>query len=69
MLPQVNKIKNNVGLWYPQWLLFSLEIQLVNKFGGDGLQLFVANRPFLFFIEDEKLGTLLFAGKVEDPTK
>ncbi|XP_055627219.1 serine protease inhibitor 2 [Toxorhynchites rutilus septentrionalis] len=45
------------------------EIQLVNKFGGDGTQIFNANRPFMFFIEDEKLGTLLFAGKVEDPTK
>lgn len=45
------------------------EIQLVNKFGGDGTQIFNANRPFLFFIEDEDFGTLLFAGKVEDPTK
>lgn len=45
------------------------EIQLVNKFGGDGTQIFTANRPFLFFIEDEDFGTLLFAGKVEDPTK
>ncbi|XP_058460224.1 serine protease inhibitor 2 [Malaya genurostris] len=44
------------------------EIQLVNKFGGDGTQVFNANRPFLFFIEDENSGTLLFAGKVEVPT-
>uniref|UniRef100_A0A2M4AG12 Putative serine proteinase inhibitor n=1 Tax=Anopheles triannulatus TaxID=58253 RepID=A0A2M4AG12_9DIPT len=43
------------------------EIQLVNKFGGDGVQIFNANRPFIFFIEDETLGTMLFAGKVEDP--
>ncbi|XP_053686748.1 uncharacterized protein LOC128736297 [Sabethes cyaneus] len=44
------------------------EIQLVNKFGGDGTQIFNANRPFLFFIEDEHFGTLLFVGKVELPT-
>uniref|UniRef100_A0AAG5D887 Serpin domain-containing protein n=1 Tax=Anopheles atroparvus TaxID=41427 RepID=A0AAG5D887_ANOAO len=44
------------------------EIQLVNKFGGDGLQIFTANRPFIFFIEDEQFGTMLFAGKVEDPS-
>ncbi|XP_058178452.1 serine protease inhibitor 2-like [Anopheles ziemanni] len=44
------------------------EIQLVNKFGGDGVQIFTANRPFIFFIEDEAFGTMLFAGKVEDPS-
>lgn len=44
------------------------EIQLVNKFGGDGVQIFTANRPFIFFIEDEVFGTMLFAGKVEDPS-
>lgn len=46
---------------------FLLEIQLVNKFGGDGVQIFNANRPFIFFIEDETLGTMLFAGKIENP--
>lgn len=45
------------------------EIQLVNKFGGDGTQIFNANRPFVFFIEDEHTGSLLVVGKVEDPTK
>lgn len=45
------------------------EIQLVNKFGGDGTQIFNANRPFVFFIEDETTGSLLVVGKVEDPTK
>ncbi|XP_052859755.1 uncharacterized protein LOC128267006 [Anopheles cruzii] len=43
------------------------EIQLVNKFGGDGVHIFNANRPFMFFIEDETQGTMLFAGKIEDP--
>ncbi|XP_053672893.1 serine protease inhibitor 2 [Anopheles nili] len=44
------------------------EIQLINKFGGNGVQIFTANRPFIFFIEDETLGTMLFAGKIEEPT-
>lgn len=43
------------------------EIQLVNKFGGNGVQIFNANRPFIFFIEDETFGTMLFAGKIENP--
>lgn len=30
---------------------------------------FVADRPFLFFIEEESTGTVLFAGKVEDPAQ
>ncbi|EDS43744.1 plasminogen activator inhibitor 1 [Culex quinquefasciatus] len=30
---------------------------------------FVADRPFLFFIEEESTGTVLFAGKVEDPSQ
>lgn len=38
---------------------------LVNKFGGD-IE-FVADHPFLFFIEDETTGTLLFTGKVMQP--
>uniref|UniRef100_A0A1W7R7C6 Putative serine proteinase inhibitor n=1 Tax=Aedes albopictus TaxID=7160 RepID=A0A1W7R7C6_AEDAL len=41
----------------------------VNKIVGDETQIFTANRPFLFFIEDEDFGTLLIAGRVEDPTK
>lgn len=41
--------------------------QLVNKIGG-GTKEFKANRPFLFYIEDEKTGNILFAGKVSDPT-
>lgn len=45
------------------------EIQLVNKFGGDGTQIFNANRPFVFFIEDEQAGSMLVVGKVEDPTR
>jgi serine protease inhibitor len=43
------------------------EVQLVNKIGNDLSATFVANRPFLFFVEDELHGTLLFAGKVENP--
>ncbi|XP_039431804.1 serine protease inhibitor 2-like [Culex pipiens pallens] len=46
-------------------------ITLTNKVNTvpDGLQLFNANRPFAFFIEDEATGLCLFAGKVENPTQ
>lgn len=45
------------------------EIQLVSKFGYDGLPIvFEANRPFLFYILDEETNTILFIGKVMDPT-
>lgn len=40
-------------------------VNLVNKFGGD--LIFNANRPFLFLLEDETSGTLLFSGKVNNP--
>lgn len=43
------------------------QAQLINKIGG-GTKDFIANRPFLFYIEDEKTGNILFAGKVSDPT-
>lgn len=40
----------------------------MNKFGESGPRDFIANRPFMFFIQDETTGTLLFAGKVTDPS-
>lgn len=42
------------------------EIELVNKFGG-APQEFVADHPFLFYIEDDTTGAKLFAGRVSDP--
>jgi serine protease inhibitor len=42
------------------------EIELVNKFGGEPKE-FVANRPFLFFIEDDTTGAKLFTGRVNNP--
>lgn len=44
------------------------EAQIVNKFGG-GPEAFQANKPFIFYIQDEAKGTLLFSGKITDPTK
>lgn len=38
---------------------------LVNQFGGD-IE-FNANSPFVFLIEDETSGTLVFTGKVTRP--
>lgn len=43
------------------------EVVISNKFGGGTSAEFIANRPFLFLIEDETTGTILFAGKVCDP--
>lgn len=42
------------------------EIELVNKFGGEPRE-FVADRPFLFYIEDDTTGAKLFTGRVNDP--
>lgn len=39
---------------------------LVNKIGTDDI-VFNAEHPFLFLIEDETTGTLIFAGKVTRP--
>lgn len=41
------------------------QVSLTNKFGGD-IE-FIADRPFLFMIEDETTGTLIFSGKVTHP--
>lgn len=41
------------------------QISLTNKFGGDFE--FIANHPFLFLIEDETTGTMIFTGKVQQP--
>jgi serine protease inhibitor len=43
------------------------EVDIVNKFGGGGTKEFKADHPFLFFIEDETVGNLLFVGKVTNP--
>lgn len=43
-----------------------VEFQLINKFGGSD-EVFNASHPFLFFIEDESTGTIVFVGKVVNP--
>lgn len=44
------------------------ELQLVNKI-NEGRREFHANRPFLFYIEDETTGNIIFAGQVSDPSQ
>lgn len=43
------------------------EVEIVNKFGGDNIEEFNVNRPFIFLIVDEGTSTIVFAGKVLDP--
>ncbi|XP_058178451.1 uncharacterized protein LOC131294420 [Anopheles ziemanni] len=45
------------------------EIQLVSKFGYDDLPIvFNVSRPFLFYIHDQETDTILFLGKVTNPS-
>jgi len=43
-------------------------VEIENKFGGSTtIEEFNVNRPFVFFIEEESTGNILFAGKVHNP--
>lgn len=67
---QVSKILQKAGISVNEegsTVFAATEVVLVNKFGGDTRRDFIANRPFVFIIEDETTGTLLFAGKVTNP--
>lgn len=67
---QVSKILQKTGISVNErgsTAFTATEVLLVNKFGGDTTKEFIANRPFVFLIEDESTGTLLFAGKVSNP--
>lgn len=48
-------------------ICFFIEIELVNKFGDDKPKEFIADHPFMFYIEDDITGAKLFAGRVTDP--
>lgn len=41
-------------------------MQLGNKL-GETTNMFNATHPFMFFIEEHNSGTILFAGKIENP--
>ncbi|XP_043640506.1 serine protease inhibitor 27A [Drosophila teissieri] len=44
-------------------------VEIENKFGGStAVEEFNVNRPFVFFIEEESTGNILFAGKVHSPS-
>jgi serine protease inhibitor len=40
-------------------------MEVKNKFGGDVY--FHAKHPFMFFIQDETTGTVIFVGKLKNP--
>ncbi|XP_022219250.1 serine protease inhibitor 27A [Drosophila obscura] len=43
-------------------------VEIENKFGGSTtIEEFNVNRPFVFFIEEESTGNIMFAGKVHNP--
>lgn len=68
---QVSKILQKSGIYANEQgstVYVATEAAIVNRFGGDTKREFIANRPFVFIIEDEKTGTVLFAGKVTDPS-
>lgn len=67
---QVTKILQKAGIAVNEegsTVFAATEVVLTNKFGGDTTREFIANRPFVFLIEDESTGSLLFAGKVTNP--
>lgn len=67
---QVSNVIQKAGIQIDEkgsTLFAATEVSLINKFGGT--KEFIANRPFLFFIQDETTGTLLFAGKVTNPAE
>lgn len=43
-----------------------VDITIGNKF-GDADNVFNASHPFMFFIEEQTNGTILFVGKIENP--
>jgi len=68
---QVSKVLQKAGIFANEQgstVYVATEVSIVNRFGGDSTREFIANRPFIFLIEDETTGTMLFAGKVTDPT-
>ena len=50
--------------------MYLTEFVLENKFGGDIMPSaeIIANKPFLFFIQDDQTKQLLFTGRVADPS-
>lgn len=52
-----------------QYVFVYTEIALENKFGEEAMPNaeVIADRPFLFFIQDEATRQLLFTGRVSDP--
>lgn len=71
---QLSKVLQKAGIQLDEQgstVYAATEVSIVNKFGehNSSIPEFIANRPFLFFIQDETTGTLLFAGKITNPAE
>uniref|UniRef100_A0A182ILB3 Serpin domain-containing protein n=1 Tax=Anopheles atroparvus TaxID=41427 RepID=A0A182ILB3_ANOAO len=70
--PEVSKILQKAGIEINEkgtLASAATELQLVSKFGYDDQPIvFHANRPFVFYIHDQETDTILFVGKVMDPS-
>jgi serine protease inhibitor len=44
-----------------------MTVKSASRLPRDGIT-FTANRPFLFFLRDDRTGVVLFGGRLTDPT-
>lgn len=67
MLQQVKLLANSTIKNFANYLLITFsEVELIDKFGGDPRD-FIADHPFLFYIEDDTTGAKVFSGIVNNP--
>ena len=62
-----NKIKYTKILFFPMNVILSLNYEIDQKVLGREPKEFIADHPFIFYIEDDITGAKLFAGRVSNP--